>query len=307
VVTDGTTAFSNVGATTDGPFEGERCDDLEIGADIWFTYTATCTGMAIVSLCGSEYDTTLAVYNGSACPTRPRAIQCSDDDCRDLESRIIVPVVQGQTYLVRVGGYDDETGTGVLSIRCTVDGSNDDVCKPGGNECGLSHRTPGCTDVETCESMCDNDPSCCDVTWHGRCGCPLDEMSCDGTCISTTTDNANCGTCGNVCAAGTTCLNGTCSVPLSCPPPLLHCGTCVDPLNDGRNCGACFVACATNEYCSGGTCVPSEPCGPECEPSSCPGVDLWWDSANCGTCGNVCPPKTACAWGTCEGICIDCE
>ena len=172
-VTDGTTAFSNVGATNDGPVECGQFPrpGLEIFADIWFTYTATCTGLAIVSLCGSAYDTTLAVYNGSACPTQPRAIQCSDDDCRDLESRTIVPVAQGHTYLVRVGGYDEEeTGLGVLSIRCTVDGSNGDVCRPGGGDCESPHRTPGCADVDFCEQQCDYDPSCCDVTWHSGCG-----------------------------------------------------------------------------------------------------------------------------------------
>jgi len=169
VVTDGTTAFSNVGATEDGPrfaCGGFPRPGLEIYADIWFTYTATCTGLAIVSLCGSEYDTTLAVYHGSACPTQG-AIGCSDDDCWDLESRTIVPVVQGQTYLVRVGGYDeDETGLGVLSIRCTLDGSNDDVCRPGGGDCEMPHRAPGCADRERCEQVCDENPACCDVTWR---------------------------------------------------------------------------------------------------------------------------------------------
>ncbi len=180
VVTDGTTAFSNVGATTAGPNETERCDYLEFYADIWFTYTSTCTGLAIVSLCGSEYDTTLAIYNGSACPTQPRAIQCSDDDCQDLESRTIVPVVQGHTYLVRVGGYDEEeTGLGVLSIRCTVDGSNADVCRPGGGDCGSSHRAPGCADVEFCEEQCEIDPACCDVTWQG---CAVEPPPPPGTC-----------------------------------------------------------------------------------------------------------------------------
>ncbi len=172
-VTNGTTAFSNVGAKTDGPLV--ECTQfprpgLEIYADIWFTYTATCTGLAIVSLCGSEYDTALAVYNGSVCSTQPRAIECSDDDCLDLESRIIVPVVERQTYLVRVGSYDEkETGLGVLSIRCTINGSNDDICRPGGGECESPHRGPGCADVETCEHQCDGDPACCDVGWGPAC------------------------------------------------------------------------------------------------------------------------------------------
>ncbi len=173
VVTDGTTAFSNIYATTDGPiFECTRFPrpGIEIYADIWFTYTAVRTGLAIVSLCGSEYDTTLAIYNGSACPTQPQqAVWCSDDDCRDLESRIVVPVVQGQSYLIRVGGYDGDRGRGTLSIRCTADGSNADVCGPGSGDCDLPHRTPGCADVEGCEQQCDEDPSCCDVTWHGGC------------------------------------------------------------------------------------------------------------------------------------------
>jgi hypothetical protein len=165
----GHTGFTNIGADTDGPFETGRCEELDMGADIWFSYTATCTGLAVMSLCGSEYDTTLAVYNGAACPTR-RAVQCSDDDCADLGSRILVPVVQGLVYLIRVGGYDGETGRGLISLRCTVDGSNDDVCGPQSDACETPHRAPGCADVGFCEQRCGEDPSCCDVTWHGGCG-----------------------------------------------------------------------------------------------------------------------------------------
>jgi hypothetical protein len=217
VANDGTTAFSNVYATMAGPNEGERCDYLEFYADIWFTYTATCTGLAIVSLCGSEYDTTLAVYSGSVCPTQPRAIQCSDDDCLDLESRTIVPVVQGHTYLVRVGGYDEDgTGLGVLSIRCTADGSNSDVCRAGGSDCGSPHRAPGCADVEFCEEQCDADPTCCDVTWRS---CASEPPPLPGTCGPDSPGQCRGRVEGHVC--------GTPSRPGRCVgAPVCHCQAC---------------------------------------------------------------------------------
>ena len=58
-------------------------------------------------------------------------------------------------------------------------------------------------------STCNNDPCECRVA-----GKPL----CGGACVDVTSDNNNCGTCGHACAAGQTCLNGSCAaIVLGCP------------------------------------------------------------------------------------------
>jgi hypothetical protein len=120
---NGTFAFSTVNATTDGPDEPFACNffgSTQIGHDIWYCYTASCTGHVTVSLCGSTYDTKLAIYNTDAactCPTGQGAIGCNDDSC-SLQSRVTYPSIAGHKYLIRVGGYSTASGTGTMTVSC---------------------------------------------------------------------------------------------------------------------------------------------------------------------------------------------
>lgn len=127
-VTEGSFAFTNVGATTDGPDEPGSCDFFgytQIGADVWFSYVASCSGDVTVSLCGSLYDTKLAVYAGSTCPTTASAFACNDDACSGaLQSEVTFGAMAGESFLIRVGGYQAAEGTGTLTISCET--TNDD-------------------------------------------------------------------------------------------------------------------------------------------------------------------------------------
>ncbi len=117
-VSNGATPFSNCGATTDGPGEA-LCDffgDPQVSSDIWYLYTASCTGNATVSLCGSTYDTKLAVYNG--CPSGGGTILACNDDYCGYESQVSFAAVAATPYLVRIGGYLGDTGEGTLTITC---------------------------------------------------------------------------------------------------------------------------------------------------------------------------------------------
>jgi hypothetical protein len=100
-----------------------------VGSDVWFRYTATCTGTATASLCGSSFDTMIAAYAGG-CPVAPgTAIACNDDADCILASRITFPVVSGQDYLIRCGGFFAETGNGLLTMSCaSACGSPDFDC-----------------------------------------------------------------------------------------------------------------------------------------------------------------------------------
>ncbi len=104
-------AFDTTFATFDGP---GMC--IVSGGNIWYCYTATCTGDATFSLCGSEFDTKIAVYDGCGCDTF-NMLGCNDDSC-GLQSELTVPVVAGNTYLVEIGGFGGDTGAGVLNISC---------------------------------------------------------------------------------------------------------------------------------------------------------------------------------------------
>lgn len=120
-VLDGITAFDTTGATTDGP--PVLCGFGPAFNDLWYNYTATCTGTLTVSLCGSSFDTVLAVYGDCVtCPPPPFSeIACSDDSC-GLQSQVTLSVIQGQCYKIRIGGFDsNDFGAGLIDISCTQD------------------------------------------------------------------------------------------------------------------------------------------------------------------------------------------
>ncbi len=102
-------AFSTDPATFDG---GGTCLS---SPNIWYCYTATETGNATISLCGSDYDTKMAVYDGCTCEPLGTELACNDDAC-GVQSEVEIPVTAGNSYLVEVGGYSSNTGTGILNI-----------------------------------------------------------------------------------------------------------------------------------------------------------------------------------------------
>jgi hypothetical protein len=130
-VGDGVYPYSNCNTNTDGPSEPVDCNffgEPNIGSDLWYRYTAPVTGNAVAALCGSGYDTDLAVY-GSSCPlVSGTVIACNDDDLNThcaasiRDSWVTWPVVVGQQYLVRVGGYAALQGPGILTLSSTAGG-----------------------------------------------------------------------------------------------------------------------------------------------------------------------------------------
>ncbi|MCP9874377.1 FG-GAP-like repeat-containing protein [Synechococcus sp. Cruz CV-v-12] len=127
LIGNGTFFFSTVGATTDGPTEntvGFGLRDLQVNQDVWFAYTATCSGLVTVSLCGSTYDTKVAIYNGATCPTAPNTAIAGNDDSvictvNTLHSYTTFAATAGNRYLIRVGGYLSNVGTVNMNIDCT--------------------------------------------------------------------------------------------------------------------------------------------------------------------------------------------
>jgi hypothetical protein len=139
----------------------------------------------------------------------------------------------------------------------------------------------------------------------------------DGCEINISDDPANCGACGNACAAGVHCIDGKCG----CLPPLTDCdGKCRDTRYDENNCGACRNECGTSPT----DCDPKRPntdygCGESaCGKVQCKGgfgdcnhdlntaysdkgclsdgceTDLRTDTNNCGSCGVKCAPGQEC-------------
>lgn len=132
VASSGDNPFSTIGATTDGPSVPLTCDDgngIGFGQDVWFEHVATCTGLLIVSTCGTaDFNTRLAVYGTGAtacsCPTdNTTLLACNDDapGCASGSSEVVLSVTAGACLTVRVGGLDGASGTGTLNISCIPD------------------------------------------------------------------------------------------------------------------------------------------------------------------------------------------
>jgi len=125
VISVGSTPFTTVGATTDGPTEAGCnfcCSDPQVNQDVWYRYTAACTGQATVDLCDATFDSKVAVYQGQ-CPTGPdTALACNDDACGTggTRSRVSWQATAGQVYTIRVGGFTTATGTGTLVLTCAA-------------------------------------------------------------------------------------------------------------------------------------------------------------------------------------------
>lgn len=118
----GATPFTTVNATTDGPSHALCLSNGQslVANDVWFNHPATVTGNLVVSTCGSGFDTFLAVYDGYGCADfESRLMACNDDfQCvgGTTQSQVVVPVVAGTSYTIRIGGFNGATGTGTLNL-----------------------------------------------------------------------------------------------------------------------------------------------------------------------------------------------
>ncbi|HKQ49174.1 MAG TPA: proprotein convertase P-domain-containing protein [Phycisphaerae bacterium] len=89
--------------------------------DVWHCWTATCTGQATFSLCGSGFDTTLAVYG--ACGGAE--LGCNDDAAAcSPGSQLSLAVTTGQVYFIRVSGFNGDAGNYSLNVTCSPAGPN---------------------------------------------------------------------------------------------------------------------------------------------------------------------------------------
>jgi hypothetical protein len=81
-----------------------------------FTWTPDRSGTAVIDTCGPRtYDPILSLRAGSC---GGEEIACNDDDDGEcgLGSRIVVPVVAGETYVIVVDGYDGDAGQFTLQV-----------------------------------------------------------------------------------------------------------------------------------------------------------------------------------------------
>ncbi|MCH2140919.1 MAG: hypothetical protein MK100_07785, partial [Phycisphaerales bacterium] len=118
---DGVTNIANATATTQGP-ELVDCANGQIYNDLWYTYTASCSGTVTMSTCDtSTFDTVIAVYDNC---TDLNQLACNDDDasCSGFTSILNYDMNAGDSVIVRVGSWSDgATGEGLMEVSCATE------------------------------------------------------------------------------------------------------------------------------------------------------------------------------------------
>jgi hypothetical protein len=117
--------FNTTGATTSAQQSGS-CPIA--GHDIWYNWTAGASGVGTISLCGSTFDTVVAVYSAGGCPLSGTG-NCDDDFC-GLQSQATFPCVAGNQYAVQIGGYGANSGPGTFTIAVSPSPPNDSCSSP---------------------------------------------------------------------------------------------------------------------------------------------------------------------------------
>jgi len=134
-VTAGAFAFDTTAATLSAP--PWPCAGNG-GPDLWYSLTATANSTITATTCGgATFDTALQAFSGT-CGVLVSVV-CNDDAC-GLQSRIQFPATSGQTYYIRVGGFNGSTGTGTLSI-----GDGSPVLNPANGTYYRAVAAPGIT------------------------------------------------------------------------------------------------------------------------------------------------------------------
>ena len=100
------------------------------GPDVWFRFSPACDGNAIFDTLGSTFDTVLSVHSG--CPTAAsgNSLICNDDGGfaapNNRASIVSLNFQGGQTYLIRVSGYNTASGQYTLRSLISYGVSNDE-------------------------------------------------------------------------------------------------------------------------------------------------------------------------------------
>jgi hypothetical protein len=119
----GTFSFDNTNASASATNLPVSCSGTvgnTMQRDIWYLFTAPCTGIAKASTCGTTaFDSRLAVY-ALACPLSGPFLGCNNDDgaCAGGGASVSFQTVAGNFYYIRVGA-NATGGAGTLTMTCT--------------------------------------------------------------------------------------------------------------------------------------------------------------------------------------------
>ena len=143
VVVDGLNAFDTTPMSPSKPLpDGEFCNETNFdwgeSADVWFVFVASITQPHRFTLCNEfSYDTSLVLYEGSC----SNQIACNGDaefdgedgPCQLYYSALEYELIAGESYYIRIGGWQGETGQGALTIYSLPDPVPGACCFSDGN------------------------------------------------------------------------------------------------------------------------------------------------------------------------------
>ena len=115
VYTGSTAGFTNDNSTS----AAYTCNtNLGTGGQIWFAWTAPTSTLVDMTTCYSttNFDTKIHVFSGVC-----GALTCvagNDDGCSSFKSLVTFEAIEGQSYLIRVGGFGSAAGTFSFSAQC---------------------------------------------------------------------------------------------------------------------------------------------------------------------------------------------
>ena len=112
----GIAMFNTCGATTDGPTQ----PGCQPGSDVWYKYIAPCSGQVWVDTCLANFNTVLSVYSGNCGALN--LLACNDDaaggPCIGSQGSFLTfNAVGGTTYTIRIGGFNNAQGWGLLRVQ----------------------------------------------------------------------------------------------------------------------------------------------------------------------------------------------
>jgi len=123
--------FTNVGLTC--PWVGYySATSSGAGPDVFYSWTITATDTYTISLCGSSYDTALAIYQDLGGGVVGAQVAGNDDSC-SLQSQITCNALPVGNYFIVVDGWGTSSGAYTLNVSGTggvspCDGAPEVVC-----------------------------------------------------------------------------------------------------------------------------------------------------------------------------------
>ncbi len=110
------------GSTSSDDYNDAQCSGTSLGvmnADVWYRLQACGTGTMTVSTCDLiSFDSDIVIYQGNSCGAKTQ-VGCNGDDggCAGYSSIASVNVTEGETYFIRIGGWDGAAiGAGSINV-----------------------------------------------------------------------------------------------------------------------------------------------------------------------------------------------